>query len=248
MFRRDSTENVLIVIPAVDVRDGACAQLAAGDYVRQRLHADDPAGVARWWAQAGFDRLHLLDFDAAQGKADNASVVRDVLGARAAETQVGGGIRTTRRVDELLSDGACRVVVGGYALEEPDWLAEIANAYPGEVIVAADVRDRRVVTRGWSRQPPRDIIDLVEELNDLPLSGVMVTDVLRQGRLRGTDLPLMEDVAFASDFPVLASGGITTMHDLRALEDRGVAIAVVGMALYTGALDARLVAEDFSSL
>ena len=236
----------MIVIPAVDVRDGACAQLAIGHYLRQRLHADDPAGVARWWAQAGFERLHLLDLDAAQGRPDNASIIRDVLGADAAETQVGGGVRNTHKVDELLSDGAHRVVVGTYALEELDWLAEIANAFPGEVIVAAEVRDRRVLTHGWSRQLPRDIIDLVEELNDLPLAGVMVTDVLRQGRLRGTDLPLMEDVALASDFPVLASGGITTMHDLRALEDRGVSIAVVGMALYTGALDARLVAEDFA--
>lgn len=236
----------MIVIPAVDVRDGACAQLASGSYTRQRLHTGDPAAVARWWAQAGFERLHLLDLDAARGRFDNAAVIRDVLGAGAGETQVAGGIRTTHRVDELLSDGARRVVVGGYALDETDWLVEIAHAFPGEVIVAADVRDHRVVTHGWSRRLPRDIIDLVEELNDLPLAGVMVTDVLRQGRLRGTDLPLMEDVASASDFPVLASGGITTMHDLRALEDRGVASAVVGMALYTGALDARMVAEDFA--
>jgi phosphoribosylformimino-5-aminoimidazole carboxamide ribotide isomerase len=122
----------------------------------------------------------------------------------------------------------------------------MTSLFPNELIVAADVRDRRIVTRGWARTLPRDILDAVAELNDLPLAGILVTAVHREGRLGGTDLPLMEDVAELSEAPVIASGGITTMNDLRALADRGVAATVIGMALYTGTLDPRIVAEEFA--
>jgi phosphoribosylformimino-5-aminoimidazole carboxamide ribotide isomerase len=160
--------------------------------------------------------------------------------------QVGGGIRTTEQVEGLLTDGAGAVIVGTRAVEEPEWLREIAHANPGEIIVALDVRERRVVTRGWARTLPRNVIDMVEELNALPLGGILVTAVHKEGQLQGTDLPLMEDVAEAADCPVFASGGITTINDLRALEDRGVAAAVLGMALYTGVLDPWSVAEEFA--
>jgi phosphoribosylformimino-5-aminoimidazole carboxamide ribotide isomerase len=122
----------------------------------------------------------------------------------------------------------------------------MASLFPGELIVAADVRDRRVVTRGWEKTLARNVVDVVEELNALPLAGVMVTAVHREGQLAGTDLFLMEDVAEASEHPVYASGGITTVAELRALEDRGIAGAIIGMALYTGALDARHIAEEFA--
>jgi phosphoribosylformimino-5-aminoimidazole carboxamide ribotide isomerase len=173
--------------------------------------------------------------------------VRDLLFDASAPVHVGGGIRTTQDVESLLSDGAERVVVGTRAVEEPDWLREIADANPGAIILAADVRDRRVLTHGWARQLPHNILDLVEDLGGIPLGGLLVTAVHREGQMAGTDLPLMEDVAEASDWPVFASGGIATMADLRALEDRGLAGAVVGMALYTGALDPRTLAEEFSS-
>ena len=131
------------------------------------------------------------------------------------------------------------------AIEDADWLAEMAARFPGTLIVAADVRDRRVVTRGWARSLPLDVLDAIDELNALPLAGVLVTAVHREGRLQGTDLPLMEDVAEAAAFPVYAAGGITTLDDLRALDHRGVAAAVIGMALYTGAIDPRAAAGEF---
>ena len=167
------------------------------------------------------------------------------LGDAALDVQVGGGVRSEDAIERLLGDGARRVVVGTRAVEEPDWLDEMSHRFPGELLVAADVRDRRVVTRGWDRTLPRDVFDVVEELNHLPLAGVLVTAVHREGQLKGTDLPLMEDVAEACAVPVSASGGVTTLNALRALADRGVAAAVVGMALYTGAHDARQVAEEF---
>ena len=237
----------MIAIPALDLREGACVQLVGGSYAEEKVRLDDPYAVARGWVRTGFRRLHLVDLDAATGKGSNRELVRDILRDDSAEVQVGGGIRSHDDVEELLEAGAARVVVGTRAVEEPEWLAQLASSYPAQVIVAADVRERRVVTRGWARTLPMHVMDLVEELNQLPLAGLLVTAVHREGQMQGTDLPLMEDVAEASAFPVIASGGVATMDDLRALEHRGISAAVIGMALYTGALDPRAVADQFSS-
>jgi phosphoribosylformimino-5-aminoimidazole carboxamide ribotide isomerase len=236
----------MIAIPAVDLREGACVQLVGGEYTNERVRLADPVGVAREWARYGFRRLHVVDLDAATGRGSNREIVAELMRDTAAELQVGGGVRTSTQVEELLAAGARAVVVGTRALEDADWLARITSAYPNEVIVAADVRDRRVVTRGWTRTLPREIVDVTEELSGLPLAGLLVTAVHREGRMQGADLFLMEDVVDAASFPVYASGGIASMSDLRALDDRGVSAAVLGMALYTGALDPWQTAEEFS--
>jgi len=236
----------MIAIPAVDIREGACVQLVGGSYDAERIRIPDPAGVARAWTDAGFTRIHVVDLDAATGRGSNEQIVRDLIGLSDMLVQVGGGIRSEDAIERLLRDGAEYVVVGTRAIEEPEWLHGIATEYPGEIIVAADVRERRVVTHGWEKLQHRDIFEVIEELNDSPLAGILVTAVHKEGQMRGTDLFLMEDVAEQSEFPVFASGGITTMNDLRALADRGIAGAVIGMALYTGALDPRAVASEFS--
>ena len=236
----------MIAIPAIDLRDGACVQLVGGEYDAERVRLDDPVEVARTWERAGFRRLHVVDLDAATGRGTNAEVIREILRATSLEAQVGGGIRNVDRIESLLSDGASRVILGTRAVEDEDWLAEMTELYPTQIIVAADVRDRRVVARGWTETTGRHVIDLIESLNDFPLAEVMVTAVHREGQMQGTDLPLMEDVAEESVHPVCASGGIGTIGDLRALEDRGVASVVIGMALYTGAIDPRVVAEEFA--
>jgi phosphoribosylformimino-5-aminoimidazole carboxamide ribotide isomerase len=236
----------VIVIPAVDLREGACVQLVAGDYGEERVRLSDPVAVAREWTRYGFRRLHVVDLDAATGRGSNRDVVTELLRDTAAEVQVGGGIRSTTQVDEMIAGGARAVVVGTRAFEDSDWLSRIVTAYPNEILVAADVRDRRIVTHGWTRTLPREIIDVTEELSTLPLAGILVTAVHREGRMQGADLFLMEDVVEAAEFPVYASGGIGSITDLRALADRGVAAAIVGMALYTGAIDAWHAAEEFS--
>ena len=236
----------MIAIPAVDLRDGKCVQLVGGEYATERVRLDDPLGVAREWARVGFGRLHLVDLDAATNRGSNRDIVREIVRDDALDVQVGGGVRDADAVEALLGEGAARIVVGTRALEHPDWLEEMAHRFPAELVVAADVRQRRVVTRGWRHDTGRNVLDVVEELNALPLAGILVTAVHKEGRLEGTDLFLMEDVADAAEFPVYASGGITTMHDLRSLEERGVAGAVIGMALYTGALDPRAVAGEFA--
>ena len=237
----------MIAIPAVDIRDGACVQLVGGSYAAERIRLPDPASVARTWTDAGFTRMHVVDLDAATGRGSNERIVRDLIGLSDMLVQVGGGVRSEDAVERLLRDGAEYVVVGTRAIEEPEWLNGVASQYPGEIIVAADVRERRVVTHGWEKTQHRDVFDVIQELNDSPLAAVLVTAVHLEGQMRGTDLFLMEDVAEQSDWPVIASGGITTMNDLRALSDRGIAGAVIGMALYTGALDPRAVAGEFSA-
>jgi phosphoribosylformimino-5-aminoimidazole carboxamide ribotide isomerase len=236
----------MIAIPAVDLREGACVQLVGGDYADERVRLTDPVSVAREWTRYGFRRLHVVDLDAATGRGSNRDVVSELLRETPADLQVGGGVRSTSDVDELIVHGARAVVVGTRAFEDSDWLARVASAYPNEILVAADVRDRRVVTHGWTRTLPREIIDVTEELSTLPLAGLLVTAVHREGRMQGADLFLMEDVVEAASFPVYASGGVRSVADLRALDERGVAAAIIGMALYTGAIDPRQAAEEFA--
>jgi phosphoribosylformimino-5-aminoimidazole carboxamide ribotide isomerase len=195
----------------------------------------------------GFRRLHVVDLDAATGAGSNQRVVEDILHDDDADVQVGGGIRSTDVIERLFDAGADRVVVGTRAIEEPDWLAHVSSLFPGLIVVATDVRERRVVTRGWVRTLPLDVLDLVEELNAFELGGLLVTAVHLEGQMRGTDLALMEDVAEVSRFPVIASGGVATMNDIRALEHRGLEGVIIGMALYTGVLDSRAVAQEYGS-
>jgi phosphoribosylformimino-5-aminoimidazole carboxamide ribotide isomerase len=187
----------------------------------------------------------VVDLDAATGRGSNATRVRAIIDAATAAVQVGGGLRTTDQVQAALAQGARYAVVGTRALEDLDWLAEVAGENPGEIILAADVRERRIVTQGWQHTMPRNVLDVVEEINTLPLAAILVTAVHKEGQMRGADLPLVEDVVETAAFPVLAAGGVGGMGDLWALEDRGVAGVVIGMALYTGAVDPRIVAEEF---
>ncbi len=236
----------MIAIPELDLRGGACVQLAPGSYDEEVIRIPDPVGVAIAWRQYGFRHLHVVDLDGVAGRGNNTAAIQAVLGATDVEVQVGGGIRSQELIQHTLNDGAQRVIIGTRALEDPDWLAEMSDLFPGCIVVAADVRDRKVLSHGWTRTQPKLVLDLVHDLNGLPLAGVLVTAVHREEAMRGTDLPLMEDVAEAADFPVFASGGLGSLSDLRALADRGVSAAIIGMALYSGAMDPWVVAEEFA--
>ncbi|WP_396208507.1 1-(5-phosphoribosyl)-5-[(5-phosphoribosylamino)methylideneamino]imidazole-4-carboxamide isomerase [Gemmatimonas sp.] len=237
----------MIAIPAVDLRGGKCVQLVGGDYDAEKIRLDDPASVARDWVREGFNRLHVVDLDAATGRGRNDEVIREILRTAGVPVQVGGGVRDESRIERLLDEGAEYVVVGTRAVEDEDWRRDMANQFPGRLIIAADVRERYVVTKGWAETSRLNVVDFVEELSTLPLAGVLVTAVHLEGKMEGTDLPLMEDVAEASAWPVFASGGVTSLEDMRALEHRGLSGAVLGMALYTGAIDPRRLAEEFGA-
>ena len=233
------------VIPAIDLREGVCVQLVGGSYADERVRLDNPVGVAEEWARLGFGRMHLVDLDAATGRGSNREIVTAILGAGAMKSQCGGGVRDLDTIAELLAAGASEVVLGTRAIEDRSWLEEAAFRYPERIIVAADTRARRLVTRGWSEIDSRNVIDFIDELSALPLAAILVTAVEREGRMEGPDMKLMSEIARRSTAPLQASGGVGSIGDLRALAELGVSAAVVGMALYTGALDPQTIIEEF---
>jgi phosphoribosylformimino-5-aminoimidazole carboxamide ribotide isomerase len=236
----------MLVIPAIDLREGACVQLVGGSYDEERVRIADPVGVAERWIEVGFPELHVVDLDAALDRGANAAVVERILGLGGAGVQVGGGVRSGGAIARLLNAGAKRVVIGTRAVEHPDWLAATARAFPGVLVVAADARGRHVVSRGWTRSLESDVRDVVQELSRLPLAGVLVTAVHREGRMGGVDLELTQEVVQRCPLPVYVAGGIGTLEDLRALAALDVHAAIAGMALYTGALDPAAVVAEFA--
>ena len=235
----------MIVIPAVDLREGHCVQLVGGSYDHEAIRLDDPLEVATKWEQTGFRTLHIIDLDAATGNGTNRDVILKILESTKCKTQVGGGIRTTEDVDDLLEAGADCVIVGTRAIDDVAWLMEVAQSNPGRVIVAVDIKDEKIVTRGWTATNERDFRLVVAELSKLPLNALLVTAVHREGLMQGPDLSLMREVLGHSSLPVQASGGIGSIENLRALKSLGVASVVLGMGLYTGALDPDLLLEEF---
>ena len=233
----------MIVIPAIDLRGGRCVQLVGGSYDRQMIELDDPFAVAQKWKYYGFDALHIVDLDAATGRGSNSKTMEKLFSCGIRNVQVGGGIRSADSIVRMIDLGATRVVLGTRALTDRAWLEEMATEFPGSIIVAADVRGRSPVTHGWSETIRSDVAELVAELDDLPLAGVLVTAVHKEGLMEGPDLDLMRELVKASRFPIQASGGIASMDDISALSEIGVSAAIVGMALYTGRLTAALIEE-----
>jgi phosphoribosylformimino-5-aminoimidazole carboxamide ribotide isomerase len=173
--------------------------------------------------------------------------VAGVLGLGGIEVTVGGGIRTEDQIAALLDAGAARVVVGTRAIEDPDWLEAAAARFPRKLVVAADVRDREIVTRGWTSGRGMDVTPYLILLELLPLAAVLVTAVHQEGRLTGPDLPMIRDCVSAASVPLLASGGIASIEDLRAVRQAGAAGAVLGMALYTGAITPASLLPEFAA-
>jgi phosphoribosylformimino-5-aminoimidazole carboxamide ribotide isomerase len=236
----------MIAIPAIDIREGACVQLVGGSYGDERVRIADPLEALQRWSAAGFRHLHVVDLDAATGAGANSATIDRLVNAWAGEVSVGGGVRTLERVRELLAAGASRVVVGTRAIADRDWLEAIVTEYPGRIVVAADVRRETIVTHGWTRDGSIDVLDFTRSLGGLAIAGVLVTAVLREGRLLGTDADLMKRITEQAEAPVIASGGIASVEELRALAADGIGAAVLGMSLYTGVLDARAVATEFA--
>lgn len=227
----------MIAAPAVDLRGGRCVQLVGGRPEEERVSLPDPVTAAKRWHDAGFATLHVVDLDAALGSGDNLDLVLEIVSATPATTQVGGGIRDDARAARLLDGGADRIVVGTRALDDREWLAALAGAYPGHVMVALDTRDGRILRRGWTEESPLELATYLPGLAALPLAGILSTDVGREGRLQGIDRDAAAAVVAASPHPVWASGGVTTTDELAWLDDVGAAGVVLGMALYTETLN-----------
>ena len=238
----------MIAVPALDLREGRCVQLVGGRFEEEKVSLPMPSNVALQWWDKGFKQLHVVDLDAAMGKGNNDALVGEVVVASPAETQVGGGVRDDDRADFLFAAGANRVVVGTRAVDDPAWLARLVKRFPKRIVVAADVRGGVVLRKGWTEASTLKVDVFLEGLSELELAGVLCTDVDREGRMEGIDLEQMKGVIDAFSHPVQVSGGITTMDDLKALADAGAASCVLGMALYTGKLDAAEVAAKYGGM
>jgi phosphoribosylformimino-5-aminoimidazole carboxamide ribotide isomerase len=237
----------VIAIPAIDLSEGACVQLVGGSFDDERVRLADPLAVAVRWRDAGFSHLHVVDLDAAVGSGSNATVIAALLDTSPFSLQIGGGIRDERAVARWLTRGSVRVVVGTRAIEDPEWLVAQARTWPGRLVVALDVRGERVQVRGWSAGAAASLADLLSAIESVPVGAVLITAIDVEGRLAGPDLALMQTVRSATPHAVIASGGIASCDDLDALAALRVDAAVIGMALYTGALDARTVARRFAA-
>jgi phosphoribosylformimino-5-aminoimidazole carboxamide ribotide isomerase len=233
------------VFPAIDLRGGACVQWVGGTPDAEKIRLPDPVDVAHRWKTAGFKVLHVVDLDAALGSGSNATVIEEIVKTSGLEAEVGGGVRDEDSIQHLLDLGAARIIVGTRALEDPRWLEEMAFKFPGKLILAADARGRQVVTRGWTRTLTQDVGAMIAGVDPLPLAAIQVTAVHVEGREGGTDLELMSELVETTSHPLYASGGIASMEELRKLASAGVAAAILGMAIYTGKIDARSAAKEF---
>jgi phosphoribosylformimino-5-aminoimidazole carboxamide ribotide isomerase len=228
------------VIPAIDLRGGQLVRLEQGDYSRETVYDATPERVAARLVGAGASRLHVVDLDGArEGELRNRPVIEAILdAARGVPLQVGGGIRSMAGIEAALGLGIQRVILGTAAIESPTLLREAAQRFPDRIVLGLDVRDGRVAIRGWMETAGTGAEELLDGLADLPLAAVLHTDIGRDGMMRGPNLAATARLARMTRLPVIASGGVRSVEDLVALaRARVIAGAVVGRALYTGAVD-----------
>ena len=231
-----------LIIPAIDLRGGRCVRLVQGDPSRETVYSDDPVAVARAFAAAGARRLHVVDLDGAfAGLPRNLAVATAIARAVDIPVELGGGIRSMAAIEQVLAAGIAYAILGTAAIEQPELVEEACRRFPGRVLVGIDARDGRVAVRGWAEGTETDAVELAREMGRRGVSQIIFTDIARDGTLAGPNLAALERVA-AAGVPVIASGGVSSLDDLRALaalRDRGVVGAIVGKALYTGAVDLR---------
>jgi len=222
------------VVPAVDMQDGEVVQLIQGERGTERTYGDPVEAAARW-VDEGADTLHLVDLDGAfEGARANADAVDSVLDATDVSVQVGGGIRTAEDAVDLLDRGVDRVILGTAAVQNPDIVGEIAAEYGDGVMVSLDAKAGEVVVEGWTEGTGMDPVEAAQRYVDLGAAAILFTDVDVEGRQEGVRTEPVRDLAAAVDIPVIASGGVATVDDVRALKDAGAAGVVVGTALYEG--------------
>jgi len=223
--------------PAIDLRGGNCVRLQQGDFDRETVFGDDPAEMARHWVDQGARQLHLVDLDGARdGYLANSTAIRAILDAVDIPCELGGGIRSTEAIEQLLELGLARLVIGTQALKDPDWFREVSRRFPQRLAVGIDARNGQVATDGWLETSSMDAIELAKELADEPLAAIIYTDIDRDGMLTGPNLAAMAAMAEAVDLPVIASGGVSQLADVIDLAGTGVDGCIIGRALYDGKL------------
>jgi phosphoribosylformimino-5-aminoimidazole carboxamide ribotide isomerase len=233
----------MLLIPAIDLKDGQCVRLEQGEMQGATVFSDDPAAMARHWIDQGAERLHLVDLNGAfAGKPRNADAIAAILDEVGEEipVQLGGGIRDLDTIERYLDQGLSFVIIGTAAVKSPGFLRDACSAFGGHILVGLDARDGKVATDGWSKLTGHEVVDLARKFQDYGIEGVIYTDIGRDGMLSGINIEATVKLAEALDVPVIASGGLSGMADIEkllAVEDSGIEGVICGRAIYTGALD-----------
>jgi phosphoribosylformimino-5-aminoimidazole carboxamide ribotide isomerase len=223
--------------PAIDLRGGRCVRLLQGDYDRETVFGDDPVEMARRFIAGGARRLHIVDLDGAKaGTPVQAELVGRMVAAAGVPCQLGGGIRSVETARAYVAAGVHRLVVGSVAIENPALLAELAQAFPGRMVLGIDARDGKVAVRGWLETSTLGAIDVAKRHEHLPLGGIVYTDIAKDGMMSGPNIPALAEMVRAVHLPVIASGGVSNADDIREAAAAGAAGCIVGRALYEGSL------------
>jgi phosphoribosylformimino-5-aminoimidazole carboxamide ribotide isomerase len=232
----------MILIPAIDLKNGQCVRLRQGDMDDSTVFSDDPVAMAGKWVDAGAKRLHIVDLDGAfAGKPKNAAVIQQIASAYPDLTiQLGGGIRDEETIAGYLDAGVNYLIVGTKAVQEPHFISEVCAEFPTHIIVGLDAKDGKVAINGWSKLSKHDVIDMARRFEDDGVEAIVYTDISRDGMMQGVNVEATVKMARAINIPVIASGGISTMDDIRALSavaDEGIMGAITGRAIYEGTID-----------
>jgi len=233
----------MLLIPAIDLKDGHCVRLKQGDMERSTTFGEDPAAVARGWVSQGARRLHLVDLNGAfAGHPKNEMAIRKILKSVGSEVdvQLGGGIRDLDTIERYLDAGLRYVIIGTAAVKNPGFLQDACTAFGGHIIVGLDAREGKIATDGWSKLTRHDVIDLGKKFEDYGVESIIYTDIGRDGMLSGINVEATVKLAQALTIPVIASGGLSSMADIDALcevESEGVEGVICGRAIYSGDLD-----------
>ncbi len=239
----------MLIIPAIDLKDGQCVRLKQGLMEEATVFADDPAVMATHWIEQGARRLHLVDLNGAfAGKPKNESAIKAIVKAVGDEipVQLGGGIRDLDTIERYLDNGISYVIIGTAAVKNPGFLHDACGAFPGHVIVGLDAKDGKVAVDGWSKLTGHDVIDLAKKYEDYGVESIIYTDIGRDGMLSGINIEATVKLAQALRIPVIASGGLSNIADVQklcAVEDEGVVGTIAGRAIYDGSLDFRAAQE-----
>lgn len=233
----------MLLIPAIDLKDGQCVRLKQGDMNASTTFGEDPAAMARRWLDAGARRLHLVDLNGAfAGKPINEAAIKAILKEVGDDipVQLGGGIRDLDTIERYLDDGISYVIIGTAAVKNPGFLKDACSAFGGHIIVGLDAKDGKVATDGWSKLTGHEVVDLAKKFEDYGVEGVIYTDIGRDGMLSGINIDATVKLAQALSIPVIASGGLSNIADIEklcAVESEGVEGVICGRSIYTGDLD-----------
>ncbi|MBQ6619590.1 MAG: 1-(5-phosphoribosyl)-5-[Thermoguttaceae bacterium] len=219
--------------PAIDIRAGKCVRLCQGDYGRETIYGDSPADMAQHWVSLGARRLHLVDLDGAKsGNSDNFEAVAEITRRVSIPCELGGGIRSEETIRRLLEAGVHRLVIGTLALKQPQWFREMAMKFPNRLVLGIDARGGMVATDGWLETSATPAVELARQFDDLPLAALVYTDIATDGMMKGPNFAEMRTMMKATSIPIVASGGVTKIDDVRRLAADGLPACIIGRALY----------------